>query len=90
MSDRIKLHPVTYADFCLGSIATALEQIAEALAPKPPKMTPLPDDLPARDALHEAGVIWLEHVPKTAATMEAIGLDGASIHRLLTWLKVNE
>lgn len=89
MSDPIDLRPVTYADFCLGSIATSLEQIAEALAPKPPKMTPLPDDFPARDALHEAGIVWLEHVPKTAAALEAMGLDGASIHRLLTWQRVN-
>lgn len=87
-------HPANYADWCLDRIATALEVIAlsRATAGKDPEgaaETPLPEDLPGREALAAAGVIYLEALPRKGPELEKLGLDGLTVSRVLTWLKVN-
>lgn len=49
--------------------------------------TPLPEGLPGREALHEAGVVYLEALPRSGEALAALGLDGRMVNRVLTWLK---
>lgn len=87
----------SYADWCLDRIATALEVIASVaslgvLARQQPAAepgTPLPEEFPGREALEEAGVIYLEGLPRKGPELERLGLDGLTVGRVLTWLKVN-
>lgn len=90
MADWKGLKPTTYADWCLGRIATALEAIAAATAPPAEEPgTPLPEDFPGREVLAEAGVLYLERVPRKGYDLAALGLDGPTVNRVMTWLKVN-
>jgi hypothetical protein len=72
-------------------IAEALERIAAALEGGVPAAvepgTPLPEGFPGRRALHEAGVVYLERVPRTGPGLAALGLDGVTVNRILTQLK---
>ena len=72
-------------------IAEALERIAAALEGGVPAAvepgTPLPEGFPGREDLHEAGVFYLECVPRTGPGLAALGLDGVTVNRILTQLK---
>ena len=86
--------PTTYADWCLDRIATALEVIALSRVtvgkePEAAAETPLPEDMPGREALIAAGIASMEKLPRKGAELEKLGLDGFTVSRILTWLKVN-
>jgi hypothetical protein len=53
-----------------------------------PVYTLLPDDFPGKDALEEAGVIYLEDVPQLGADLVEIpGIGRATANKILTWFK---
>jgi hypothetical protein len=53
-----------------------------------PVYTPLPDNFPGKDALKEAGVIYLESVPRLGADLVEInGIGAATANKILTWFK---
>ncbi len=86
-----EMQPATYADWCLDRVATALEAIAAGLGTPEAESelgTPLPEDFPGRDLLHEAGVAYLESVPRTGALLEALGLSAQDVVRVLVWQKM--
>lgn len=86
--------PESYADWCLDRIATALEVLvmAQQMARQEPAgaaETALPDDMPGRATLVAAGVSSMEKLPRKGPELEKLGLDGQTVSRVLTWLKVN-
>jgi len=53
-----------------------------------PVYTPIPDDFPGKDALEEAGVLYLETVPRLGADLiEIDGIGKATANKILTWFK---
>ena len=51
-------------------------------------LTSLPDAFPGKDALEEAGVIYLEEVPRLGADLiEINGIGAATANKILTWFK---
>lgn len=83
-----KTEPTTYADWCLNRIATALERLVELNAPSaPPDVTELAEDFPGREALAEAGILYYETLPRTGAELAAVGLDGRTANRVLSWIR---
>ena len=76
---------MSWADWCLGRIATALERLAAANDPAPGEL--LPDDFPGLVELHEAGILHYEALPRTGPGLAMAGLDGVVISRILTRLK---
>lgn len=86
-----EMQPATYADWCLDRVATALEAIAAGLGTpeaEPEPGTLLPEDFPGREVLEEAGVIYLEGVPRTGALLEALGLSAQDAVRVLVRQKM--
>lgn len=86
--------PTTYADYCLDRIATALEVWVMGLQtakqePAAEPGTPLPEDFPGLIELHEAGIVYLERLPRKGSELAGLGLDAPTINRILTRLKAD-
>lgn len=55
----------------------------------PQVFTVLPENFPGYDALTEAGVLYLEMVPRLGADLiEIPGIGKATANKILTWFKV--
>ena len=96
--------PVTISDLYLAAVLDELKAIKlQLVQPEPEPVdsgevvlkepglvyTPLPDDLPGKDALNEAGIVYLENVPTTGAALVVIpGIGNATANKILTWFKV--
>lgn len=56
---------------------------------KEPALTALPDDFPGKVALEEAGISYLETVPRKGEQLiEIPGIGGATTNKILTWFKI--
>lgn len=95
--------PVTNQDFYMLAILDELRQIREQLPVQqynltvsgsqtvelrePALGTPLPDDFPGYDKLVEAGILFLESVPRDGDTLTAIdGIGKVTAGRILAYL----
>lgn len=91
--DWATLGPTTYEGWCLDRIATALEvlalgqQPAQEEKPAAEPGTPLPEDFPGRERLAEAGIVYLEALPRKGEKLAALGLNGLEINRALSYVK---
>lgn len=102
MSQRLP-RPVTTTELYLAAILDELRGVAEQLAAQQaageigdllsirevdPPGTLLPDDFPGRDALHEAGIIYLETVPNDGDALVSIpGIGKATAGKILAALR---
>lgn len=95
--------PVQIPDYYLAAILDELKAIKAQLdqpEPEPekesseveikePALTALPDDFPGKVALDEAGIIYLETVPRKGAQLVEIpGIGTATANKIVTWFKV--
>lgn len=92
MRDWAKLGPTTFEGWCLDRIATALEVMALGARPQQERPadepgTPLPEDFPGRERLAEAGIIYLEALPRKGERLAALGLNALEINRALSYVK---
>ena len=91
--------PVTSQDFYLAAVLDELRQVKALLTPpaaperetvelrEPALGTPLPDDFPGYDKLVEAGILFLESVPRDGDTLTAIdGIGKVTAGRILAYL----
>jgi len=96
--------PVTVSDIYLAAILDRLDQLVQSppveysvevdpkvivlKEPEKSPLTPLPADFPGKDTLEEAGIIYLETVPRTGAELTAInGVGVVTANKILTWLQ---
>lgn len=96
LGDWAAAEPSSYTEWCLGRIANALEAAvwvmeqgrpAQEERPAVEPGTPLPEDFPAREKLAEAGVIYLEALPRKGERLAALGLNALEINRVLSYVK---
>lgn len=72
----------------LERMAVALERLVELNAPAAGEPgTPLPEEFPGREALAQQGIIYLESVPRKGDELTALGLDGRTVNRVLSYLR---
>jgi endonuclease III len=96
--------PVTTADKYLAALLDELKAIHDELVKPEPQpeeeetvelreveevvLTDLPQDFPGYDALTEAGIIYLETVPRNGDELVEIpGIGKATANKILTWFK---
>lgn len=93
MRDWATLGPTTFEGWCLDRIATALEVLALGAQPAQEEQpaakpgTPLPEDFPGREKLAEAGVIYVEALPRKGEKLAALGLSALEINRVMSYVK---
>jgi len=88
--------PVTATDYYLAAILDELkaqrplpanDNGLTALREPAPLGTPLPEDFPGVEALAEAGIVYLETVPRDGDTLVTIpGIGKATANKILTRL----
>lgn len=91
--------PETYTEFMLMMIWSELARISASLSPSKEKEAEvtavseeidLPEDIPGRDKLIEAGIVTLAKVPKKAADLAKLkGIGKQTANQIATYLKVS-
>jgi hypothetical protein len=81
------------ADFVQPEVVTAqagdTAELREVEPEPEPVLTPLPEEFPGYDALTEAGIIYLETVPRKGDELVMVpGIGKATANKILTWFRV--